>query len=218
METVTDFIFLGSKIAADGEVSNEIKRHLLLGRKQMINLDSILKSRDITSQTNVHIDKAMIFPVVMYGCKNWTIKKAEHQIIDAFELCCWEKTLQSPLNYRNIKPVLKESSPKYSLEWLMLKLKLQYFGHLIQRADSWEKTLMLSKTKGRRRRGWQRMVGWHHWLNGYKFEQSQGESEGQGSLACCSPWGLKELAAVEWLNNNNNSSHSAFGTGCSIQT
>ena len=128
----------------------------------MINLDSILKSRDITLPTKVCLIKATVFPVVMYGCESWTIKKAECWIIDAFELCCWEKTLQSPLNYRNIKPVLKESSPKYSLEWLMLKLKLQYFGHLIQRADCLEKTMILRKMEGRRRRGQQRM----RWLDG----------------------------------------------------
>ena len=152
METVTDFIFLGSKIAADGDCSHEIKRCLLLGRKAMPNLDSILKSRDITLLSKVHIVKAMVFPVVMYGCERWTIKKAEHQRIDAFELCCWRRLLRVPWTARRSKQsILKEINPEYSLEGL--KLKLQYFGHLMQGADSLEKTKTLGKIKGRRRRG-----------------------------------------------------------------
>ena len=152
METVTDFIFLGSKIAADGDCSHEIKRCLLLGRKAMPNLDSILKSRDITLLSKVHIVKAMVFPVVMYGCESWTIKKAEHQRIDAFELCCWRRLLRVPWTARRSKQsILKEINPEYSLEGL--KLKLQYFGHLMQGADSLEKTKTLGKIKGRRRRG-----------------------------------------------------------------
>ena len=132
METVTDFIFLGSKIAADGDCSHEIKRCLLLGRKAMPNLDSILKSRDITLLSKVHIVKAMVFPVVMYGCESWTIKKAEHQRIDAFELCCWRRLLRVPWTARRSnQSILKEINPGYSLEGLMLKLKLQYFGHLM---------------------------------------------------------------------------------------
>ena len=157
METVADFIFLGSKITADGDCSHEIKRHLLLGRKVMTNLDSILKGRDITLSTKVRLVKVMIFPVVTYGCESWTIKKAEHQRIDAFELWCWRR-LESPWTARRSnQSILKEISPGCSLEELMLKLKLQYFGHLMQRADSFEKTLMLGDIEGRRRRGRQRM-------------------------------------------------------------
>ena len=133
METVRDFILGGSKITADGDCSHEIKRRLLLGRKVMANLDSILKSRDITLPTKVHLVKAMVFLVVMYGCESWTIKKAEHQRIDAFELWCWRRLLRVPWTARrsNLKSILKEISPEYSLERLMLKLKLQYFGHLM---------------------------------------------------------------------------------------
>ena len=142
METVTDFIYLGSKITADGDCSHEVKRHLLLGRKAMTNLDSILKSRDIILPTKVHLIKAMFFPVVMYGCESWTLKKAERRRIDAFELWCWRRLLRVPwIARRSNKPILKEISPEYSLEGLMLKLKLRYFGHLMQRTDSFEKTL-----------------------------------------------------------------------------
>ena len=154
METVTDFIFLGSKITADGDYSHEIKRHLLLGRKTMTNLDSILKSRDITLPTKAHIVKAIVFPVVMYGCESWTIKKAECRRMDAFELWCWRRLLRVPWTARRSnQSILKEMSPGCSLEGLMLKLKFQYFGHLMQRANSLEKTLMLGKTEGKRRRG-----------------------------------------------------------------
>ena len=149
-------IFLGSKITVDGDCSHEIKRCLLLGRKAMTNLDSILKSRDITLPTNVHLVKAMVFPGVMYGCESWTIKKAEHQKIDAFELWCWRRLLRVPWTARRSnQSILKEISPEYSLEGLMLKLKmkLQYFGHVMQKTDSFEKTLMLGKIEGRRRRG-----------------------------------------------------------------
>ena len=149
-----DFIFLGSKITADGDCSHEIKRCLLLGRKVMTNLDNILKSRDNTLSTKVHLVKAMVFPVVMDGCESWTIKKAEHRRIDSFELWCWRRLLRVPWTpRRSSQSILKEISPGYSLEGLMLKLKLQYFGHLMQRADSLEKTLMLGKIEGRRRRG-----------------------------------------------------------------
>ena len=154
METVTDFIFLGSKITADGDCSHETKRLLLLGRKAMINLGNILKSRDITLPTQVCPVKAMVFPAVLYGCECWTIKKAECQKIDAFELWFWRRLLRVPwTSRRSNKLILEEISPEYSLEGLMLKLKLQYFGHLMQRADSLEKTLMLGKIEGRRRRG-----------------------------------------------------------------
>ena len=148
-------LFLGgSKITADGDCSREIKRCLLLGRKVMTNLDSIFKSRDIALSTKVHLVKAMVFPVVMYGCESWTIKKAEHQRIDTFELSCWRRLLRAPWTARRSnQSILKETSPEYSLERLMLKLKLQYFGHLMQRTKSLEKTLMLRKMEGRRKRG-----------------------------------------------------------------
>ena len=154
METVREFIFLSSKIAADCDCSHEIKRHLLLRRKAMTTLDSILKSRDITLSTKVHLVKAIVFPVVMYVCESWTIKKAEHRRIDAFELWCWERLLRLPWITRRSNPsILKEISAEYSLEGLMLKLKLQYFSHLMRRVDSFEKTLMLVKIEGRRRSG-----------------------------------------------------------------
>ena len=154
VEAVSDFIVLGSKITADGDCSHEIKRHLLLGRKVMTNLDSVLKSRDITLPTNVHLVKAMVFPVVMYGCESWTVKKAECQRIDAFELWCWRRLLTLPWTARRSnQSILKEISPGCSLERLMLKLKLQYFDHLMRRVDSLEKTLMLGTIGGRRRRG-----------------------------------------------------------------
>ena len=158
---MADFIFLGSKIIADGDYSHEIKRRLLLERKVITNLDSILKSRDITLSAKVHLVKAMVFPVVMYGCESWTIKKAEQQRIDAFELWCWRRLLRVPWTAkRSNQSILKEISPEYSLEGL--KLKLQYSGHLMRRADSFEKTLMMGKIEGRRRRGRQRM----RWLDG----------------------------------------------------
>ena len=151
METVTDFIFLGSKITADNDSCDEIKRCLLFGRKAMTNIDSVLKSRDITLPTKVHLVKAMIFPEVMYGCKSWIIKKAEHQIIDAFELWCWRRLLRVPWTARRSNySILKKFSPEYSLERLMLKLKLQCFGHLMQRGESFEKTLFLGKIMGGR--------------------------------------------------------------------
>ena len=166
VETVSDFIFLGSKISADGYCSHEIKTCLLLGRKVMTNLDSTLKSRDTTLPTNVHRVKAMVFPVVMYGCESWTIKKAECRRIDAFELWCWRRLLRVPWTARRSnQSILKEISPECSLEGLMLKLKLQYFSHLMWRADSFEKTLMLGMIEGRRRRGQQRM----RWLDGHEF-------------------------------------------------
>ena len=163
METVRDFIFLGSKITADGDCSHEIKRCLLLVRKVITNLDSILKSRNITLPTKIRLVKAMVFPVVMYDCKSWTIKKVERQRIDAFELWCWRRLLSVPwTSRRSNQSLLKEVSPGCSLEGLMLKLKLQYFGHLMRRTDSLEKTLMLGKIEGGRRRGRQRT----RWLDG----------------------------------------------------
>ena len=163
VETVSDFIFLGSKITADGDCSCEIKRHLLLGRKVMTILDSIFKSRDITLPTKICLVKAMIFPVVMYGCEIWTVKKAECRRMDAFELWCWRRLMRVPWTARRSnQSILKEISPGCSLEGMMLKLKLQYFGHLMRRVDSLEKTLMLGEIGGRRRRGGQRM----RWLDG----------------------------------------------------
>ena len=163
VETVTDFILGGSKIIADGDCSHEIKRRLLIGRKVMTNLDSILKSRDITLPTKTRLVKPMVFPVVMYGCENWTITKAEHQRIDAFELWCWRRLLRVPWTARRSnQSILKEISPEYSLEGLVLKLKFQYFGHLMHRTDSLEKTLMLGKIEGGRSRGRQRI----RWLGG----------------------------------------------------
>ena len=151
---MSDFIFLGSKITTDGDCSHEIKRRLLLGRKVMTNLDSVLKSRDITLSTKVHLVKAIVFPVVMYGRESWTVKKAEHRRIDAFEVWCWRRLLRVPWTARRFsQSILKEISPVCSLEGLMLKLKLQYFYHLMQRVDSLEKTLMLGGIGGRRRRG-----------------------------------------------------------------
>ena len=163
VETVSDFIFWSSKITADGDCSHEIKRCLFLGRKVMTNLDSIFKSRDITLPTKVHLVKAMIFPVVMYGCESWTVKKAECQRIDAFKLWCWRRLLRVPWTARRSnQSILKEISPGCSLEGMRLKLKFQYFGHLMRRVDSLEKTLMLGQIGGRRKRGQQRM----RWLDG----------------------------------------------------
>ena len=160
LETVADFIFGGSKITTDGDCSHEIKRHLLLGRKVMTTLDSILKSRDITLPTKVHLVKAMVFPVVMYGCESWTVKKAERRRIDAFKLWCWRRLPWTAR--RSNQSILNEISPGCSLEGLILKLKLQYFGHLMQRIDSLGRTLMPRVIGGRRRRGRQRM----RWLDG----------------------------------------------------
>ena len=174
VETVADFIFWSSKITADGDCSHEIKRCLLLGRKVMTNLDSILKSTDITLPTKIRLVKAMVFPVVMYGCESWIVKKAECQRTDAFELWCWRRLLRVPWTARGSnQSILKKISPGCSLEGLMLKLKLQYFGHLMRRVDSLEKTLMLREIGGRRRRGRQRM----RWLDGItdSMDRSLGE-------------------------------------------
>ena len=170
--SVSDFIFLGSKITADGDCSHEIKRRLLLGRKVMTNLDSIFKSRGITLPTNVCLVKAMVFPVVMYGCESWTVKKAERRRIDAFELWYWRRLLRVPWTARrSSQSILKETSPGCSLEGLMLKLKLQYFGHLMQRVDSLEKT-DAGRDWGQEEKGTteDEMAGWHHQLDGCEFE------------------------------------------------
>ena len=174
VETVSDFIFLGSKNTADGDCCLEIKRPLLLGRKVMSNLDSILKSRDITLSIKVFLVKAMVFPVVMYGCESWTVKKAERRRIDTFELWCWRRLLRVPWTAkRSNQSILKEISPVCSLEGLMLELKLQYFDHLMRRADSFEKTLMLGGIGGRRRSGQHRMI----WLDGITASMNVNLSE-----------------------------------------
>ena len=193
METVMDFIFLGSKITADSDCSHEIKRHLLLGRKLWQTQTSILKSRDITLLTKVRIIKALVFPVVLYRCESWTINKAECQRIDAFKLWCWRGLFRVPWTARRSnQSILKETNPEYSLEGLILKLKLQYFGHLMWRADSLEKDPNAGKDWGQKGTTEDEMAGWHHWLKGHEFEQTLGDTEGQGSLACCSPQGCKE--------------------------
>ena len=202
METVTGFILGDFKITAYGNCSHEIKRVLLLARKVMTNLDSILKSRDISLPTKVHLVKAMFFPVVMYGCESWTMKKAEHRRIDAFKLWCWRRLLRVPWTLRRSnQSILKEINPEYSFEGLMLKLKLQYFGHLMWRTDSLENTLMLGKIEGGRRRGWQRM----RWLDGITDSMDMSLSKvwvwwWRESLACYSPWGRKESDTTERLN------------------
>ena len=200
VETVRDFIFLGSKITAEGDCSHEIIIHLLLGRKGMTNLDNILKSRNIALPTEVRLVKAMVFPVVMYGCESWTIKKAEWQRIDAFELWCWRRLLRVPWTARRSnQSILKEISPEYSVEGLILKLKLQSFGHLM--AKNWliRKDPNAGKDWGqeKKRATEDEMVGWQHWLDGHEFEETLGDGDGQGSLACCSLWGHKE--SEDWM-------------------
>ena len=179
---MSGFILGGFKITADGDCSHEMKRRFLLGRKVMTNLESVLKSRDITLPTKIHIVKAMVVPVVMYECESWTTKKVEHQTIDASQLWCWRRLLRVPWTTRRWdQSILKEINPEYSLEGLTMKLKLHYFGHPMRRAYSLQKTLMLGKIEGRRRRGRRRMkrlVGWHPWLNRHEPEQAPGDAEG----------------------------------------
>ena len=203
VETVSDFILLGSKITADGDCSHEIKRRLLLGRKVMTNLDSIFKSRDITLPTKLCLVKAMVFPVVMYGCESWSLKKTERWRIDAFELWCWRRLLRAPWTARRSnQSILKEISPGISLEEMTLKLKLQYFGHLMQRVDSLERILMLGGIGGQKEKGTteDEMAGWHHWLDGRVSESTPGVGDGEGGLACCDSWCHKESDTTEQLN------------------
>ena len=178
---------------------------IIIGRKAMTNLDSILKSRDITFPSKEHLVKAIVFPVVMYGCESWTVKKAEHQRMDAFELRCWRRLLRVHWTARRSNQwVLREISPDYSLEGLMLRLKLQYFGHLMRRTDSLERPCCWERLKtGGEGATEDETVGCHHWLKGREFEQLLGDSEGQGSLACYSPWGHKESDTTEGLNKSN---------------
>ena len=197
IETKT-LLWGGSKITADGDCSHKIKRCLLLGRKMVTDLDNILKSRDIILLIKVHLVKAVVFPVVMYGCESWTIKKAEHWRIDAFELWCWRRLLRVPWTARSNQSILKEINPEYSLEGLMLKLKFQYFGHLTQSigkdahaGKDWRQEKGTTEDE---------TVGWDHWLNGHEVEQVPRVGDGQGSLACCSPWGCKESDVTEQLN------------------
>ena len=199
METVTDFSFLGSKITAYGDCSHEIKRRLLLGRKAMTRLGSLLKSRDVTLPTKVHLVKAMVFPVVMYGCESWTIKKVEHWRNDAFELWCWRRLLRVPwTTRRSNQSILKEFSPEYSLEGLMLRLKLYYFGQLMRLT---RKDLDAGQDWRQEEKGMTEyeMVGWNHPLDGHEFEQALGVGDGQESLSCCSLWCPKELDTTEPL-------------------
>ena len=199
METVANFIFLGSQITADVECSHEIKRCLLLGRKAMTNLDGILKSRDITLLTKVCLVKAMAFLVVMYGCESWTIKKAKLQRIDTFELWCWGRLLRVPWTAKSNQSILKEINPEYSLEGLMLKLKLQNFGHLMWRTDFLEKTLMLGKIEGRMRRGRQRM----RWLDGITYSMDMNLSKLQSWWWTGKPGLLQStgLQSRTWLSD-----------------
>ena len=203
VEVVTDFLFLESKITVSGRCSHEMRRWLLVGRKAMTNLDSALKSRDVILPTKVHIVKAMIFPVVMYGCESWTVNEAECQRIDALKLWCWRRLLKVPwTTKRSNQSILREINPDYSLERLMLKLNLQYFAHLMWTDDLLEKSLMMGKIEGRRRRGHQRM----RWLGGitdaitWTWANSR-RWWGRGGLMCFSPWGLKESEMTGWLNN-----------------
>ena len=200
---MSDFIFWGSKITTDGDCSHEIKRRLLLGRKVMTNLDSIFKSRDITLPTKVRLVKAMVYPVVMCGCESCTVKKAEHQRIDAFELWCWRRLLRVPWTARRSnQSILKNISPVCSLEGMILKLKLQYFSHLNMKCWLIGKDSDAGRDWGQEENVMteDEMAGWHYRLNGNEFEWTLGVGDGQGGLACCNSWGRKELDTSKRLN------------------
>ena len=203
METVADFIFLGSKITADGDCSHEIKRHLLLGRKVMTNLDSILKSRDITLSTKVHLVKAMVFPVVMFGCESWTMEKTKHWRIDAFELWCWRRLLRVPWTARRSnQSILKEISPEYSLEGTDAEADTPILWPPDAKSCLVWKDPDAEKDWGQEKK-WtteDEMAGWHHWLDGHGFGWTPGLGDGQGALVCCDSWGCKELDTTERLN------------------
>ena len=202
METVTYFIYLGSKITANSDCSHEIKRCLILERKAVMNLQSILRSRDITSSTKVHIVEAMVFSVVMCGCESWFIKKLSTKELMLLSHGTGEDFLRvSWTARRSNQSIIKEISPEYSLEGLMLKLKLQHFGHLVGTTESLENILMLQRTRAGGQEGNEK-VGWHHQLSGHESEQALWDSVGQGSLECCSPWGRKKSDTIEWLKNN----------------
>ena len=194
-------LILGSKITADDDCSHEMKRHLLFGRKAMTNLDSMLKTRDITLPTKVHLVKAMIFPVVLYRCKSWTVKKVKCRRIDAFKLWCWRRLLRVLWTAKiSNQSILKEVNLEYSLEGLILKLKLQHLATWYEELIHWKRHWCWKKIEGRSRRGWENeTIGCH------EFERTLGDGEGQESLACCSPWGHKELDTTEQLNNDNKS-------------
>ena len=194
METVTGFIFLGSKITSDGDCSHEIKTCLPLGREDMTNLDTILKSRDITLLAEVWVIKATVFPVVMYGCKSWAIKKADHQRTDVFLLWYWKRLLRVPWTARRSnQSILKEINPEYSLEGLMQKLKFQYLATWCEKLTHWKRPWCWERLKaGGEGDEKGRDGGWHHQLDGHEFEQTLGHGNGQGSLVCCSPWSCKE--------------------------
>ena len=205
VETVSDFIFFGSKITADGDCSHEIERCLLLGRKVMTNLDSTFKSRDTTLPTKVCLVKAMVFPVVMYGCESWTVKKAECGRIDAFELWCWRRLLRVPWTARRSnQSILKEISPGCSLEGMMLKLKAKAPVLWPPHAKSWliGKDCDAGRNWGQKEKGTteDEMAGWHHWLDGHESEWTLGVGDGQGGLACCDSWGRKESNTTEQLH------------------
>ena len=206
METVSDFIFLGSKINGNRDCSHEIKRQLLLGRIAMTNLDRVLKRGEITLPKKVHIVKAIVFTVVMHECESWTINKAEHWRTDAFELWCWRLLRVPWTSGRSNQSVLKDISPEYSLEELVLKLKLQYFGHLMWRADSLEKTLRRDSLRAREGDNRER-DGWHHQFNGHDFQQTPGHSEGQGRLAV-----HQGAKSQTWLNDWKTSMPSTYSS------
>ena len=215
VEAMTDFIFLGSKLTVDGDCSHEIKRCLLLGRKAIIKLDSVVKSKDTTLPTKVSIVKAMVFAVVMYRCESWTTKKAEHQRIDAFELWWWRRLFRVPCTTRSSnQSILKEINPEYSLEGLMLKLKLQYFGHLMRNPNLFEKTLMLGNIEGKRRRGL-KMRSLDSITDSVDMSLSKVQETVKDSLECCGPWGHKESGLSNWTTKTYQTQWGKGSSTCS---